>query len=162
MLNANGGDDSFAATGDLATLIAITVDGGDGNDTILGSNGADRLLGGAGDDFVDGNQGADTGVLGAGDDVFQWDPGDGSDVVEGQDGVDEMLFNGANIAENFDVSANGQRVRFFRNIGNITMDTAGVENIDVNALGGADNVVVNDTTGHRAHRRARRPRAGAG
>ncbi len=147
VLNANGGDDSFAATGDLATLIAITVDGGDGNDTILGSNGADRLLGGAGDDFVDGNQGADTGVLGAGDDVFQWDPGDGSDVVEGQDGVDEMLFNGANIAENFDVSANGQRVRFFRNIGNITMDTAGVENIDVNALGGADNVVVNDMTG---------------
>ena len=61
VLNANGGDDSFTATGNLAPLIAITVDGGDGNDTILGSNGADRLLGGAGNDFVDGNQGADTG-----------------------------------------------------------------------------------------------------
>ena len=59
-----------------------------------------------------------------------------------------MLFNGSNnMNENFDVSANGQRVRFFRNLGNITMDTAGVENIDLNALGGADNVVVNDMTG---------------
>src|SRR6185437_8078925 len=41
VVNANGGGDSFAATGNLAALIAITVDGGAGNDTILGSNGAD-------------------------------------------------------------------------------------------------------------------------
>ena len=30
VLNANGGDDSFSATGNLAALIEITVDGGDG------------------------------------------------------------------------------------------------------------------------------------
>src|SRR6478672_5332579 len=52
-LNANGGDDSFSATGNLAALIKITVDGGAGNDTISGSNGNDTLLGGAGNDFVD-------------------------------------------------------------------------------------------------------------
>ena len=108
ILNANGGDDSFSATGNLATLIAITVDGGAGNDTILGSNGDDVLLGGAGNDFVDGQQGNDIGLLGSEDDVFQWDPGDGSDVVEGQDGFDTMLFNGSNANENFDVSANGR------------------------------------------------------
>jgi Ca2+-binding RTX toxin-like protein len=107
VLNANGGDDSFFATGNLATLIEITVDGGAGNDTILGSNGADLLLGGDGNDFIDGEQGLDTAFLGAGDDTFQWDPGDGSDTVEGQAGFDTMLFNGANIAETFDVSANG-------------------------------------------------------
>ncbi len=39
VLNANGGDDRFSATGNLAALIAITVDGGTGNDTLLGSNG---------------------------------------------------------------------------------------------------------------------------
>ena len=88
VLNANGGDDSFSATGNLAALIAITVDGGTGNDTILGSNGIDLLLGGAGDDFVDGQQGNDTAFLGANNDVFQWDPGDGSDTVDGQDGTD--------------------------------------------------------------------------
>ena len=85
--------------------------------------------------------------MGAGDDVFLWDPGDGNDTIEGQDGADSMLFNGANIAENFDVSANGQRVRFTRNIANIVMDLNDVEDIDVTALGGVDNVVVNDLSG---------------
>ena len=61
VLNANGGDDSFSATGNLAALIAITVDGGTGNDTLLGSNGVDLLLGGDGNDFVDGQQGNDVG-----------------------------------------------------------------------------------------------------
>src|SRR3954453_13273234 len=147
-LNANGGDDQFSATGNLAPLIAITVDGGTGADTIRGSNGNDRLLGGDGDDFVDGQQGADTAELGAGNDVFQWDPGDGSDVVEGQDGTaDRMLFNGSAIAENFSASANGQRLSFTRNIGNIVMDVNGLELVDVNALAGADNLTVNDLTG---------------
>ncbi len=147
VLNANGGDDSFSATGNLAALIKITVDGGSGNDTLLGSNGADTLLGGDGNDFIDGNQGNDTAFLGAGDDTFQWDPGDGSDTVEGQDAVDRLLFNGANIGEKFDVSANGGRVRFTRDIGNIVMDLNGVESIDLNALGGADSLTVNDLTG---------------
>ena len=74
-------------------------------------------------------------------------PGDGNDTIEGQDGADSMLFNGANIAENFDVSANGQRVRFTRNVANIVMDLNDVEDIDVKALGGIDNVVVNDLSG---------------
>ena len=74
-LNANGGNDSYSATGNLAALIGITVDGGTGNDTLLGSNGVDILLGGDGNDFVDGQQGNDTAFLGAGDDTFQWDPG---------------------------------------------------------------------------------------
>src|SRR5215207_8638478 len=95
IVNANGGDDSFSATGNLAALIAITVDGGAGNDTLLGSNGADTLLAGDGNDFADGNQGDDVALLGAGADTFQWDPGDGSDTVEGQDGTDAMLFNGS-------------------------------------------------------------------
>jgi Ca2+-binding RTX toxin-like protein len=146
-VNANGGDDSFSATGNLAALIAITVDGGAGNDTLLGSNGVDLLLGGDGNDFADGNQGDDTAVLGAGDDTFQWDPGDGSDVVEGQDGTDAMAFNGANLAENMDVSANGQRVRFTRDIASITMDLNDVESIVAKTLGGADNLAVNDLSG---------------
>jgi Ca2+-binding RTX toxin-like protein len=147
ILNANGGDDTFSATGNLATLIQITVDGGPGNDTILGSNGNDTLIGGDGDDFIDGNQGNDTIFLGAGNDTFQWDPGDGSDVVEGQDGNDKMIFNGSPLAEVFDVSANGTRVRFSRNIGSIVMDLDGIETIELHALGGVDLFNVNDLTG---------------
>lgn len=147
VVNMNGGDDSFSATGNLAALIKITVDGGTGNDVILGSNGADLLRGGDGDDFVDGQQGNDTAFLGAGDDVFQWDPGDGSDIVEGQDGRDRMLFNGSAGSEVFDVSANGGRVRFTRNLGNIVMDLNDVEAIDLNTLGGTDTTTVNDMSG---------------
>ena len=147
VLNANGGDDQFSATGNLAALIKITADGGTGNDTLLGSNGADILLGGDGNDFADGQQGNDVGFMGAGDDTFQWDPGDGSDVIEGQDGADRMRFNGANITENMDVSANGGRVRFTRDIASIVMDLNDVEAIDAKLLGGADNLVVNDLSG---------------
>ncbi|AMV40907.1 calcium-binding protein [Planctomyces sp. SH-PL62] len=147
VLNANGGDDQFSATGNLAALIAITVDGGAGNDVLLGSNGADLLIGGDGNDFIDGQQGSDVALMGAGDDVFNWDPGDGSDVVEGQAGADRMAFNGANINEIFDISANGGRVRFTRDVANIVMDLNDVEAIDLNARGGADVVRVNDLSG---------------
>jgi hypothetical protein len=51
------------------------------------------------------------------------------------------------VAESFDVSANGERVKFFRDVASITMDLNDVEFIDVQALGGADSAVVNDTTG---------------
>jgi Ca2+-binding RTX toxin-like protein len=149
VLNVNGlaGNDTISGTVGLAALIKLGIDGGAGNDTINGGDGAETLAGGDGDDAVDGNGGGDVGLLGAGDDSFRWDPGDGSDVVEGQDGADTMLFIGAGVAESFDVSANGGRVKFFRDLGNITMDLNDTEFIDVQALGGNDNAVVNDTTG---------------
>src|SRR5205823_11725529 len=57
------------------------------------------------------------------------------------------LFNGTNIAENIDISANGTRVRFARDVANIVMDLNGVERIDFTARGGADQVFVNDLSG---------------
>ncbi|HKH32397.1 MAG TPA: calcium-binding protein [Gaiellaceae bacterium] len=144
VLNANGGDDSFSATGNLAALIQITVDGGASNDTILGSNGPDLLMGGDGNDFVDGQQGNDVALLGANTDVFQWDPGDGSDTVEGQDGTDTMSFNGSGANEMFEASANGGRLRFTRDVGNIVMDVNDLEVVDLNALGGTDTITVDD------------------
>ena len=149
VLTVNGlaGNDTISGAAGLAALIKVAIDGGDGNDKINGGDGAESLVGGGGDDAIDGNGGTDTGLMGAGDDTFVWDPGDGSDVVEGQDGADTMLFNGAGAGENFDVSANGNRLRFFRTQGAITMDLDDTEFIDVQALGGADNTVFNDTTG---------------
>jgi Ca2+-binding RTX toxin-like protein len=148
-LDVNGlaGDDSISATGLAASTIGLTLDGGAGNDRISGGPGVETLRGGDGNDTIDGNGGNDAAFLGAGDDSFVWDPGDGSDTVEGQDGTDTMIFNGANIAEQIDLSAHGTRLKLFRTQGNVTMDTAGVELVDVNALGGADLVTVNDLTG---------------
>src|SRR6266699_2247483 len=122
VVNANGGDDTFTAGNGLANLIQITVDGGAGNDTLTGGDGADVLLGGDGNDLITGGRGNDVALMGAGDDTFVWNPGDGSDVVEGQAGNDTMLFNGANASENIDLSANGSRLRFTRDVGNIVMD----------------------------------------
>ncbi|HMC68957.1 MAG TPA: hypothetical protein VKJ07_07380, partial [Mycobacteriales bacterium] len=109
--------------------------------------GDDVLIGGDGNDAIDGNGGRDFLDGGAGDDTFVWDPGDGSDTIEGGDGADTMLFNGANGAEKVELSANGNRLKFTRDVAAITMDTNGVERVDFNALGGADLVTVNDLSG---------------
>jgi Ca2+-binding RTX toxin-like protein len=143
---AGAGDDEVRIMGGPIPE-AVTIQGGAGNDTLVGGSGAERLLGGSGNDLVDGNQGVDTAFLGGGSDTFQWDPGDGSDVVEGENGSDVLQFNGSNANESIDVSANGGRVRFFRNVANITMDLAGVERLNYRALGGSDAMVVNDLAG---------------
>jgi Ca2+-binding RTX toxin-like protein len=149
-VKAHGGADLVRideSNGAFTDSIPTTIDGGDGNDTIAGGKGIERLLGGRGNDSIDGNGGNDLALLGAGNDTFVWDPGDGSDTIEGQAGTDTMRFNGANVPEQVELSANGNRLKFFRTQANITMDTAGVERVDFNALGGADLVTVNDLTG---------------
>ncbi len=147
ILNMNGGDDTFTASNGLAPLIALTVDGGAGNDTITGGDGNDVLKGGDGNDLINGGRGSDVALMGTGDDTFVWNPGDGSDTVEGQGGHDTLQFNGSNVNEKMALSANGSRLRLTRDVGNITMDVNGVEQVNVVALGGADTLTVNDLTG---------------
>jgi len=91
LVRANGGDDSVTTAKGQAALIALTIEGGAGNDT--------------------------------------------------------LVFNGANAAESIDISADGGRTRLFRDLGNVTMDLGGVEEITLNTLGGADTITVNDLTG---------------
>jgi Ca2+-binding RTX toxin-like protein len=137
----NGNDRLVGGSG------ALTLQGGNGDDLLAGGAGAETLRGGNGSDTIDGNKGNDVAVMGNGDDTFVWDPGDGSDVVEGQNGTDRLLFNGADAAERVVLSANGGRLRFFRDPGAVTMDTDDVEAVDFNAFGGADVVAVEDLSG---------------
>jgi hypothetical protein len=116
-VNALGGNDTLDASSLPTGLIGLTLNGGAGNDTLIGSQG---------------------------DDTFVWNPGDGSDTVEGQAGFDTLVFNGSDQAEKFDVSANGSRVRLTRDVGGVSMDLNGVEQLNLNPLGGADTVTVND------------------
>ena len=164
-LDGGNGDDSLRIderNGVFTDTIPTTIDGGNGNDRIVGGAGAntlrggngddvlfggagvETLLGGNGDDTIDGNKGNDVALMGNGNDTFVWDPGDGSDTVEGQNGTDTMLFNGADASETVTLSANGGRLRFFRDPGAVTMDTDDVEVVDFKAFGGADSVTVED------------------
>ena len=74
-----------------------------------------------------------------------WNPGDDTDLNEG--GSDTVEVNGSNIGEQFTTSANGARVRFTRDVGNIVMDLNDVEMLNLNALGGVDTLTVNDLAG---------------
>jgi Ca2+-binding RTX toxin-like protein len=150
IVNGGTGNDIIFASTLANDTIGLTLDGGDGTDALVGSQGNDVILGGNGNDIAFGMQGDDLAVLGAGDDLFVWNPGDGSDTVEGQDGTDQLIFIGSGINENIDISANGERIGFHRDVANITMDLNGVEGIIFHALGGADNIVVNDLIGTHA------------
>jgi Ca2+-binding RTX toxin-like protein len=147
IVEGGAGNDVITAAGLAAGVIGLTIDGGAGNDTITGSAGNDILNGGDGNDTVIGGRGNDVASLGNGNDTFVWNPGDGSDTVDGGAGTDTLVFNGANVNENIDISANGSRARLFRDVGNVTMDLNGIEHIKLATLGGADNVTVNDLTG---------------
>jgi len=78
------------------------VEGGAGNDTLIGSDGDNRILGNAGDDELIGNGGADrleggdgrdTLEGGDGDDFLR--PGGGDDLVSGGLGQDTLILQGA-------------------------------------------------------------------
>jgi len=146
-ITSRGGNDVVRIDYGAEVQPATIIDTGDGNDTVFGGSGNELIRTGAGNDSVDGNRGADTALLGTGRDTFTWDPGDGSDVVEGGRDQDTMVFNGSAAAEKFVASANGPRLRFTRDVGNIVMDTDDVERLTLNALGGADTVTVGDLRG---------------
>jgi Ca2+-binding RTX toxin-like protein len=146
-VNGGAGNDTITAETLAPGIIGLVLDGGTGNDIIVGSFGNDTLIGGDGNDTVTGGIGNDTAFLGAGNDTFVWNPGDGSDIVEGQDGTDTLVFNGANINERIDISANGTRTLLSRDVGSVVMDLDGIEHIQVTAEGGADSLTVNDLTG---------------
>jgi Ca2+-binding RTX toxin-like protein len=137
-VDALAGADVVDATAPGAGAIQLAVNGGLGSDELLGSDGDDQLSGGDGDDLVQ---------MGDGDDTFTWNPGDDLDTLDGEDGFDTLLFNGANVSENIDISAVGARVRFFRNIANVALDLGTVEAIDFLARGGSDIIVVSDLSG---------------
>ncbi|HEY1289992.1 MAG TPA: calcium-binding protein, partial [Burkholderiales bacterium] len=147
LVQGGAGNDTLAAQNGIGALTQLTLDGGAGNDILRGGDGNDLLLGGSGNDLIDGNIGADTAQMGAGDDTFQWDPGDGSDIVEGDSGNDTLQFNGSNAAENIALAANGSHALLTRNVGSVTMDLHGVENVNIRALGSADNITIGDLTG---------------
>ena len=70
------------------TEIANRINGGHGDDTVLGFSGNDTLIGWEGDDIVSGGSGRDNIRAGSGDDTL--DGGAGNDDLAGQNGDDTL------------------------------------------------------------------------
>ena len=68
-VNALAGDDVVDASALAAGAMLLTLDGGAGDDVLIGGAGNDTLLGGEGDDVLIGGPGLDTLDGGPGDDV---------------------------------------------------------------------------------------------
>jgi hypothetical protein len=143
-LTVDGGQGDNNISGSQGNDILVT---GAGADTIRGNDGNDFIVSGAGDDDVNGQRGADIELLGAGADTARWLPGEGSDVVDGGGGHDRLAFDGSGLAETFGITANGSRTLLTRNLGTIRMDLDSVEQVDLATLGGVDQVTVGDLSG---------------
>lgn len=78
-------DEADTFDGTLATG-GSTVDGGAGDDSLLGSTGNDSFTGGAGDDTIAGEEGDDTINAGDGDDVIVINDSFGNDTITGGEG----------------------------------------------------------------------------
>ena len=68
-VNSLAGDDVIDASGVAAGSILLTLNGGDGDDVLIGGAGDDVLTGGAGDDVLIGGPGNDTLDGGPGDNI---------------------------------------------------------------------------------------------
>jgi Ca2+-binding RTX toxin-like protein len=141
-----GGNDKISAALVPAAIVQLSLDGGTGNDVVIGSAGNDTLLGGEGNDTVTGGRGNDTAFLGSGDDLFLWNSGDGNDAIEGVTGTDTLRVTGAAVNEYFDFIG-GMQARLTRDLDNVTIDLGSVERIELRTLNGADTVAIGNLAG---------------
>ncbi len=145
------GDDTLIGSPNIDLIF-----GGRGNDILIGAGNSDQLFGEDGNDTFGNASAVGNGVAddagndqfhgGAGSDTFVWEPGDGSDIIEGGAGeADTLVFFGGAGAETFNIFAklsDPSRAILARNTGNIVMDMAGVDQINLQGNAGADSYVV--------------------
>jgi len=93
-LEGGSGADTITLTG--AAVNASTVNGNDGDDTILGGDAADTIDGGDGDDAINGDAGVDNITTGAGSDTVTMVSGeDGDTIADFVLGTDMLVLTGA-------------------------------------------------------------------
>ncbi|MET1411007.1 DUF5801 repeats-in-toxin domain-containing protein [Roseibium sp. HPY-6] len=143
--------------------------GGTGNDILVGNDQANTLSGNDGDDLIVGGAGDDVAIGGGGDDTLVWNVGDGQDQVQGSTlggtgdtETDTFVVNGDTTDETFYVETVADynarlggaaqtldpntEVVVSRAVGNgastIVAQLDNIDHIDINGMGGADNLIV--------------------
>jgi Ca2+-binding RTX toxin-like protein len=145
-----GGADKFSTLDPAlpVTGIAVTLNGGEGDDELKGTDGADTINGGPGNDKLTGFKGNDAPNGDEGDDLIVWNNGDGSDKPEGGAGTDTAQLNGGSAGEHFVVTANGARVTATRDTQvPFFLDIGTSELFDLNGNAGDDSADVGNGVG---------------
>jgi Ca2+-binding RTX toxin-like protein len=143
-VDAGDGEDSIIGAADVASALS----GGDGNDSITGGSAAETLMGNDGDDTIDGGDGSDDINAGDGDDSVT--AGAGDDTIIGDDG-DDTVFGGDG---DDSIIANNGADSIFGELGNDTLNgDGGFDSIDGGdgndvILAGADNDTVSGGLGN--------------
>jgi Ca2+-binding RTX toxin-like protein len=144
---------TVADTMTAAAGVAVTFNGGTGNDTLIGDSGADTLNGDAGDDILRGAGGADVLNGGDGNDTFDEETAsNGGDIFNGGNGTDTLDYSArlAGVTVTMDgtaandgavVSAVSEGDNCKADVENI-LGTTLVDNITGNAL---NNTITGDT-----------------
>jgi len=106
-----GGNDSAGLRAGNVPQVKLDIEGGSGNDNLVGSDLADRLQGGDGNDHISGQDGDDTidggsignpllpdlfgnDVLNGGEDNDNINGGNGNDILNGDEGRDNLVGGG--------------------------------------------------------------------
>jgi T1SS-143 domain-containing protein len=149
----DGGDNTLDFSGMVVTNAKI--DGGAGNDTIIGTDGDDIIIGNTGNDTVDGGEGSDTYEVGYnhGFDTYQDSGSAGTDRIVATHGsaaigIDGDFSHAASGIEIIDANGGGS-VRVLGTSGGNDLDFRNVQlinGITVDAAAGNDTVTTSQTT----------------
>jgi len=143
-----GGHDEITHNGSGSA----TINGGIGNDQLRGGSAADVIDGGDDDDTIDGRGGVDTIDGGAGDDRIEWQAAQlVLNNVQGGAGQDELVITVTASDDDLVISTLQAQAFKFARMSNGSewgsIEAAGIENLIVDTLAGADEVTVRGTGG---------------
>ena len=145
-LNGDDGNDILDGSGLIAGSIdKLELNGGAGDDTLIGSEADDEINAGDGNDQITPGRGEDQVTGGRDADRMIWANGDGTDIFDGQAGSDRVDVSGSPSGDDaFVIAANGSRVTLSRtNLTPFSLDLGTIETIAIDGLDGDETMTAN-------------------